>query len=70
MARHMDQPVKTFSIGFHEDSYNELKYARLTAQKFGTDHHEFFVTPDICDVVDELLHWRPIDFSVFSPAGP
>jgi len=55
MARHMGQPVKTFSIGFHEDSYNELKYARVTAQKFGTDHHEFFVTPDICDVVDELV---------------
>jgi asparagine synthase (glutamine-hydrolysing) len=54
MARHMDQPVKTFSIGFHEDSYNELKYARLTAEKFGTDHHEFIVTPEICDVVDEL----------------
>jgi asparagine synthase (glutamine-hydrolysing) len=55
MARHMGQPVKTFSIGFHEDSYNELKYARLTAQKFGTDHHEFFVTPDICAIVDELV---------------
>ena len=55
MARHMGQPVKTFSIGFHEDSYNELKYARLTAEKFGTDHHEFFVTPDICEVVDELV---------------
>ncbi len=55
MARHMGQPVKTFSIGFHEDSYNELKYARLTAEKFGTDHHEFFVTPDICDVIDDLV---------------
>jgi asparagine synthase (glutamine-hydrolysing) len=55
MARHMGQPVKTFSIGFHEDSYNELKYARLTAEKFGTDHHEFIVTPDICSVVDELV---------------
>ena len=55
MARHMGQPVKTFSIGFHEDSYNELKYARLTAKKFATDHHEFFVTPEICDVVDELV---------------
>jgi asparagine synthase (glutamine-hydrolysing) len=55
MARHMGQPVKTFSIGFHEDSYNELKYARLTAEKFNTDHHEFFVTPDICSIVDELV---------------
>ncbi|MGH9970116.1 MAG: asparagine synthase (glutamine-hydrolyzing) [Pyrinomonadaceae bacterium] len=55
MARHMGQPVKTFSIGFHEDSYNELEYARLTAQKFETDHQEFFVTPEICDIVDELV---------------
>jgi asparagine synthase (glutamine-hydrolysing) len=55
MARHSDRPVKTFSIGFHEDSYNELKYARLAANKFGTEHHEFIVTPDICDVVDELV---------------
>lgn len=55
MARHTPRPVKTFSIGFHEDSYNELKYARIAAKKFGTDHHEFIVTPDICDVVDELV---------------
>ena len=55
MARHMGQPVKTFSIGFREDSYNELEYARLTARKFGTDHHEFFVTPDICEIVEELV---------------
>jgi len=55
MARHMGQPVKTFSIGFHEDSYSELKYARLTARKFATEHHEFFVTPEICDVVDDLV---------------
>ena len=55
MARHMTQRVKTFSIGFHEDSYNELKYARIAAQTFGTDHHEFIVTPDICEIVDELV---------------
>ena len=54
MARHMGQPVKTFSIGFLEDSYNELKYARVAAKRYGTDHHEFFVTPEICNIVDEL----------------
>jgi asparagine synthase (glutamine-hydrolysing) len=54
MARATDAPVKTFSIGFREDSFDELAYARLTAQRFGTDHHEFVVTPDICGVVDEL----------------
>jgi asparagine synthase (glutamine-hydrolysing) len=54
MARAASRPVKTFSIGFHEDSYNELRYARVAAEKFGTEHHEFIVTPDICDVVDEL----------------
>lgn len=55
MAKLMGQPVKTFSIGFREDSYNELKYARITAEKYGTDHHEFFVTPEICEIADELV---------------
>ena len=55
MSRAMSQPVKTFSIGFEEDSYNELKFARVAAKHFSTDHHEFIVTPDICDVVDELV---------------
>lgn len=55
MAREMSEPVKTFSIGFAEDSYDELKYARLVAQRFGTDHHELIVTPDVCNIVDELI---------------
>ena len=55
MARASTRPVKTFSIGFHEDSYNELHYARIAARHFETDHHEFIVTPDICKVVDELV---------------
>lgn len=54
MTRNMSQPVKTFSIGFNEDSYDELKYARIASKHFGTDHHEFIVTPEICDMVDEL----------------
>ena len=55
MARHSERPVKTFSIGFHEDSFSELKYARLAAEHFGTEHHEFIVTPDLVELVDELV---------------
>jgi asparagine synthase (glutamine-hydrolysing) len=55
MSRHSNRPVKTFSIGFQEDSYNELKYARIAAKAFGTDHHEFIVTPEICEIVDDLV---------------
>ena len=55
MARAMDQPVKTFSIGFSEASFDELKYARLTAERYQTDHHEFVVTPDVCKLVEEIV---------------
>src|SRR5262245_33910477 len=54
MSRHLNQPVKTFSIGFHEDQYNELEYARLAARHLGTEHHELIITADICEIVDEL----------------
>jgi len=40
MARHSSHPVKTFSIGFKNQSYNELNYARLIARRFNTEHHE------------------------------
>ncbi|MET0626795.1 MAG: asparagine synthase (glutamine-hydrolyzing) [Pyrinomonadaceae bacterium] len=55
MARASERPVKTFSIGFREDSYDELKFARLAAERFKTEHHEFTVTPDVCAIVDELV---------------
>ncbi len=55
MSKLSSEPVKTFSIGFNEDSFNELKYARMAAKHFGTDHHEFIVTPHLVDIVDELV---------------
>jgi asparagine synthase (glutamine-hydrolysing) len=55
MAGLMDQPVKTFSIGFSEASFDELEFARVTAKKFQTDHHEFIVTPDVCRLVEEIV---------------
>ncbi|NOT47733.1 MAG: asparagine synthase (glutamine-hydrolyzing) [Acidobacteria bacterium] len=55
MAKLSDQSVKTFSIGFREDSFDELKYARLAAREFKTDHHEFIVTPDLFDLIGEIV---------------
>ena len=55
MSKLSDTPVKTFSIGFEDDAHDELKYARIVARRFETDHHEFVVTPHIVDVVDEMI---------------
>jgi len=41
--------ARTYSIGFAAAGYDEMEYARITARHFGTDHHEYYVTPD--DVV-------------------
>jgi asparagine synthase (glutamine-hydrolysing) len=53
MAREMK--VKTFSIGFPDAGFDELRYARIAARHFGADHHEFVVTPDICRLVEEIV---------------
>lgn len=55
MAQISDTPVKTFSIGFNEDTFNELKFARVAAKHFNTEHHEFIVTPDLVEIVDDLV---------------
>lgn len=49
--------VKTFSVGFTEDSHNELEYARLVAQRYQTDHHETIVTPDWGSLTEELVRY-------------
>ena len=55
MSQLLDVPVKTFSIGFNEDSFNELKFARMAADHFKTEHHEFIVTPDLVEIIDDLV---------------
>ncbi|MEJ7623921.1 MAG: asparagine synthase (glutamine-hydrolyzing) [Pyrinomonadaceae bacterium] len=55
MSQILSTPVKTFSIGFNEDSFDELKYARIAAKQFGTDHHEFVLTPDCVEAIDDLV---------------
>jgi asparagine synthase (glutamine-hydrolysing) len=69
MARMIDQPVKTYSIGFEgaDRFYNELPYARIVADAFATDHHEIIVRPDIAQLLPQLI-WHldePIADSAF-----
>ena len=54
MARASSVPVKTFSIGFTKDDFNEAQYARRVAQKFGTDHHEMILEPNVVETVEHL----------------
>jgi len=55
MSKHSKTPIKTFSIGFNEEKYNELKYAKMVADKFKTDHTEFIVKPDAIAMLPDLV---------------
>lgn len=71
MARHSDQPIRTYAIGFEggeaERLYNELPYARQVATLLGTEHHEIVVKPDVVGLLPKLL-WHmdePVSDSAF-----
>ncbi|MEW5729227.1 MAG: asparagine synthase (glutamine-hydrolyzing) [Pseudomonadota bacterium] len=67
MSRHSDLPVNTFSVGYAEASYSELKYARLVASAFRANHHELEIKAEhvIADL-PELTAFR--DAPVAEPA--
>jgi len=48
-------PVKTFSIGFDEEAFDERPYARLVAGRYATDHHEFIVRPKATEILPQLV---------------
>lgn len=49
------QPVKTFTIGFHEEDYNEATHAKAVAAHLGTEHTELYVTPEEAMAVIPML---------------
>lgn len=55
MSRNMSEAVKTFSIHFDEDEFNETPYARIVADHFQTDHYEFNIQPNAMEVLPELV---------------
>lgn len=55
MAEESATPVKTFSIGFEEQDFSELKYARRVAQHVGAEYNEFIVRPNALEVLPTLV---------------
>ena len=60
MSQFLDEPVKTFSVGFEGDGepFSELPYARLVAEQYQTDHHEVLVGPEDCIRLAEKVVWH------------
>ena len=68
MSRVMDRPVKTFSIAFKEDTYNESHYAQQIADRFNTEHHVEVIEPNALELTEKLVGFldEPFgDFSIF-----
>ncbi|MFV0389610.1 MAG: asparagine synthase (glutamine-hydrolyzing) [Pyrinomonadaceae bacterium] len=55
MAKESEKPVKTFSIGFEEQDFSELKYAKRVAEHVGAEYNEFVVKPDALAILPTLV---------------
>ncbi len=55
MAESTSKPVKTFTIGFEDQSFDETPIARRVAKLFDTEHHEFIVTPSVLTLLPEIV---------------
>ena len=56
-------PLQTFSMGFQEEKFSELPFARQVAEQFGTVHTEEIVTADAVSLLDELTHYYDEPFA-------
>ena len=66
MARNSRQPVETFSVGFKEQDFSELKYAKMVADKFKTNHHEIIIEPQVLEILPKLAWHLDEPFSDYS----
>lgn len=55
MAENSSGKIKTFSVGFKEQNFSELKYAHIVAKHFDTDHTEIIVEPNMTEILPKLV---------------
>lgn len=70
MSEMVDEPIKTFSVGFKEREANEFEYARIVSKAFKTEHHEITITPEQFFAELSNLVWHedePIGFIASVP---
>jgi asparagine synthase (glutamine-hydrolysing) len=70
MAQETSEPVRTFSIGFDSERFDELAHARQVAELFGTEHEELYVRPDAIEVAPRIArhHGEPFADSSAIPS--
>lgn len=63
MARSSKRPIRTFSVGSRDKSFNELPFARQVAEQYGTEHHEILAEPDLITHLPRMIHFmeEPVD---------
>ena len=65
-ALHSSQTINTFSVGFQEAEYDETKYARMVAERYGTSHHELVLdNQEFADYLPEMVYFNdePLNFA-------
>ena len=55
MGKNLKEPLKTFSIGFNEPSFDELEYARQVAEVIGTEHHEKIIQANTAEILPKIV---------------
>ncbi len=65
MAKNSSEPIKTFTIGFEEEGFNEFKYAKIVADKYNTKHREIVLSgEDYIETMENLISYKDAPLSV------
>lgn len=65
MSENSEKPIKTFTIGFNEDGYNEFEFANIIKEKYRTDHHEIVLSGEnYFETMTELIMYKDAPLSV------